>query len=162
MFAALAQMMNGGREPTAVSLAVWFHDIIYSPQNQDNEAQSAAIARSLLASFNDVGLLDEVARLILLTQTHQTEPSDENGRLLLDADLAILGSPRAVYQQYAQAIRREYAHVPDELYTRGRTAVLSQFQQTPQIFQTAYGQTNWEQAARGNLQWELSGYSGPA
>lgn len=153
MFAVLDEM-TGGEMPPAVSLAVWFHDIVYDPTSRDNEATSAALLVHLLGDGVDAALLVETQRLILLTKMHETTPDDSNGRLLLDADLAILGAPRERYRQYAQAIRQEYAHVSDSDFSLGRTAMLDRFLQMPLIYHTQYAQLRLEQPARDNLRWE--------
>ena len=109
------------QNPLAVQLAIWFHDAIYNPRASDNEAESALWAGSHL---NGAGVLhslgQEVQRLIRLTATHQAEEGDTNGCLLLDADLAILGAAADEYQQYAAAIREEYAWVEEITYRRER------------------------------------------
>ena len=46
----------------------------------------------------------------------------------LDADLAILGAEKGVYDGYAEAIRREYAHVPDEEFSDQRACVTQVWQ----------------------------------
>ena len=156
MFAVVPQLGNGDL-PTAVSLAIWFHDIIYNPTSPTNEGDSAKLMVELLGGQVDGLLLEEAERLILLTKTHQLDDvGDSNGRILLDADLSILGSEPVTYQKYAQAIRQEYRHVPDELYQQGRTAVLNHFLGLGTIYLTEYGRLQWEESARKNLAWELS------
>ena len=73
-----------------VELALWYHDAIYDPQKPDNEAQSAALARTHLP---DPIVAEWVAQLVLTTIDHQL-PSDPELRkaaeVLLDADLGVL------------------------------------------------------------------------
>ncbi len=52
---------------------------------------------------------------------------------------------------YAQAIRQEYAAVPDELYRPGRRRVLEGFLARPQIYLTERLRALWEAPARANL-----------
>ena len=104
-------------------LALAYHDAVYDPKSLDNEARSAAFMRAELAPLGaDEADLAEIERLILVTRDHQAE--DFLGGLVVDADLAILAAPRDEYDRYAVAIRREYAHVPDEAYRIGRARVL--------------------------------------
>lgn len=150
------------RPAPTLLLAAWYHDAVYVPRAADNEAQSAALARQQLAAAGlDGTLVDEVARLIMLTQTHEVEAGiglslreQENGRILLDADLAILGIDPDHYRQYAQAIRREYAFVPEEKYRQGRTAVLRRLLARQLLYYNPFMQV-YRQQARRNITAEL-------
>ena len=143
-------------DPLAVQLAIWFHDIIYDPRSQANEAQSAVFAGSCLREAGvSPALVQESQRLILTTATHQAEPEDRNAPLLLDADLAILGADAEQYRHYAQAIRQEYAWIADEPYRLGRGRVLQQFYQRERIYLTGPLYQQLEATARDNLQQEL-------
>jgi predicted metal-dependent HD superfamily phosphohydrolase len=140
----------------ALFLAVWFHDAIYDTHFADNEEQSAAHARTVLAALPcPETLLAETERLILLTKTHQAAPDDSTGQLLLDADLAILGASLDVYDRYARAIRQEYAWVPEERYRVGRAAVLASFLHRPRLYHTEALFVRAEQQARANVQREM-------
>lgn len=75
-----------------------------------------------------------VEALIESTSTHQATGQD--GVLMSDIDLAILGSPPAPYQRFEQAIRMEYSVFDDETYCRGRRAVLRRFLDRPRIYQS--------------------------
>jgi predicted metal-dependent HD superfamily phosphohydrolase len=135
-------------ENPALELAVWFHDAIYDPQVQDNEARSADLAEALLQSFVPNAMLQEIQRLILLTKGHRAE--DRPGQLLLDCDLSVLASSSLEYQAYAAGIRREYAWVDEGDYCRGRIEVLREFCDRPWIY---YSHTlrRLEPRARQNL-----------
>jgi predicted metal-dependent HD superfamily phosphohydrolase len=152
--AALLEALAGAGEAAAdpaVLLAVWLHDVVYDSRAADNEDQSAAFAQGLLAALGlPGGLREEVRRLILLTKTHQVQVGDAAGRLLVDADLAILGAEPAAYDRYAQAIRREYAWVDEDAYRTGRRKVLEGFLQRGRIFSTPTF-ARLEAAARANL-----------
>jgi predicted metal-dependent HD superfamily phosphohydrolase len=141
--------------PDAVRLAAWFHDAVYSARG-DDEAASAELAATELAELRvPVGLVDEVARLVRLTATHDPEPGDADGEVLCDADLAILASPPAVYDAYAAAVREEYAHVPDDAFATGRARVLRALLARPALFRTPYAHQAWEARARANVGREL-------
>ena len=142
--------------PASVRLAAWFHDAVYDPRADDNEARSAALAAERLEALGlPAGVWSEVGRLIRLTQGHDPGPDDPDGEALVDADLAILGAAPAVYARYADDIRREYAWVPDERYRAGRAQVLARFLAREHIFHTADMRAWFEARARSNLEREI-------
>src|SRR5215210_2333792 len=124
-----------------VRLAAWYHDAVYAiPAGQiSNEEASARLA---LRELSLLGLeqedLNQVARLVRLTETHLPGPRDPEGELLCDADLSILASDPAQYADYVAAIRAEYAQVPEEQFLAGRYAVLSELAER-EIFRTSKG-----------------------
>ncbi|WP_166907831.1 hypothetical protein [Mycobacterium sp. DL440] len=136
----------------AVELAAWFHDAIYEIGRDDNEERSAVLARQLLAGFAD---RDEVARLVLATKSHKVDPGDVNGAVLSDADLSVLGAPALRYRHYVDAVREEYASVPDGVFRPARAQVLAALLDGP-IFHTGPGLQRWEEQARRNVAEEIS------
>ncbi|CAL77965.1 conserved hypothetical protein; Predicted HD phosphohydrolase [Bradyrhizobium sp. ORS 278] len=139
------------RDREILSLAIWWHDVVYDPTRSDNEEQSAALAERHVAAE----LRDEVGRLIRLTRTHDVAPDDRRGALLVSIDLAILGADDAIYDGYAEAIRREYADVPDDAYCVGRAAMLERFAKRPVIYPDATFAAALDERARANLAREL-------
>jgi predicted metal-dependent HD superfamily phosphohydrolase len=143
-----------------VQLAAWFHDAVYAipPGQISNEEASARLA---LRELSRVGLeqedLNQVARLVRLTETHLPGPRDPEGELLCDADLAILASEPADYAAYVAAVREEYAQVPDEQFLAGRLAVLTELSDR-EIFRTTKGR-QLSDAARANLSAEINALS---
>ncbi len=145
------------RPPTALLLAGWLHDVVYDPRATNNEDRSAAYARELLQRLDvDSMIGDTTARLILLTKHHDAAPNDREGQILLDADLAILGTAPAEYDRYAAAIRREYSWVLPDAYRVGRTRVLQDFLQRPRIYSTPKMWLRAESRARDNLRREIA------
>jgi predicted metal-dependent HD superfamily phosphohydrolase len=145
---------NGVRfEPLAVQLAAWFHDAVYDGR-PGAEERSASWAREALSDVEEsVGA--EVQRLVLLTADHQVRQGDRNGAALCDADLAILAAPHVRYSAYADDVRREYAHLTDTEFVRGRAAVLRGLAGRGRLFATPYGREHWQPAARANIAREL-------
>jgi predicted metal-dependent HD superfamily phosphohydrolase len=132
--------------------AIWWHDVIYDPTRSDNEELSAQLAEQHVAPH----LRAEVGRLIRLTRTHQVEPADRLGAILISIDLSILAAEASRYDAYAAAIRREFAHVPDDAYRAGRADVLRRFAARPVIFPDAGFAKTCEQKARDNLAREIA------
>jgi predicted metal-dependent HD superfamily phosphohydrolase len=138
-----------------VLLAAWFHDGVYDGQ-ADAEKRSAAWAAEALPTLIEPAMVDEVVRLVLLTETHRPADDDANGCALSDADLAILAAPPERYAEYVASVRTEYAHVPDDQFASGRAAILRDLLAKPHLFHTAYARGAWEDAARANVQRELA------
>src|SRR5262245_26317915 len=105
----------------ALTLAILFHDVVYDPARTDNEAASAAWASVRLASLGfPEAQRAKVCRYIFATRHDQpVDAADADLALLLDLDLSILAAPPDDYRAYSQAIRREYAFVPDQIYRAG-------------------------------------------
>jgi len=146
-------------DPMPVQLAAWFHDAVYDGE-RDAEERSAAWAEDALAGVAPAPVVSEVARLVRLTETHSPDDADANGCALSDADLGILAAPRERYDEYVAAVRREYAHLPDEVFSAGRADVLRSLSEKPQLFHTAYARQRWEAAARANVERELGTLGG--
>jgi predicted metal-dependent HD superfamily phosphohydrolase len=151
------ELADAADDLAAVRLAAWFHDAVYEPLREDNEAASAALAEQLLTALEvDAEVVAEVVRLVLLTREHDPAPGDGNGEVLSDADLAVLGADPADYLAYAADVRAEYAHVPDAAFAAGRAAILAALLARPRLFRTERGRRRWEDRARTNLSEELS------
>lgn len=55
---------------------------------------------------------------------------------MVDIDVSMLGSRTDLYQEFEQAIRKEYKKIPSFLYKRGRKKVLSGFLSREHIYTT--------------------------
>ena len=139
-------------ERNVLTEAIWWHDVVYDPTRSDNEERSAELAETSVVA----DISDEVGRLIRLTKTHRVDTGDRLGAILVSIDLSILGADRPHYEAYAAAIRREYAHVPDEPYRSGRSDVLRRFLAMPAIYPDAAFARTYDRRARDNIGWELT------
>ncbi|KAF3890039.1 MULTISPECIES: HD domain-containing protein [Nostocales] len=140
----------------SIQLAAWFHDSVYDAQANDNEERSAEYASDLLTSLGvSSKIIATVSRLILSTKSHQAAPNDFDCQILLDADLAILGSSPIEYSHYAAAIQQEYAWLPEAEYFAGRKRVLQGFLQRDRIYYTESMFQAFELSARHNIVKEI-------
>jgi predicted metal-dependent HD superfamily phosphohydrolase len=154
MFRVASRLTSITDDPSAVQLAIWFHDAVYDARASDNEARSADLAVTLLGPIGVPGSeLDRVTRLIHTTAhlADDRPPGDRETAILLDADLAILGAAPERYTRYAGAIRAEYAWVPEPEYRAARTTVLDRFLARPRIFWTDLAYQEGEERARTNM-----------
>ena len=152
----LDEWSRGEEWPATVALALFFHDLVYDPRRADNEDLSALVAREMLASLLlPQAQIEAVVRLIDITK-HAARPLSEDEKLMVDVDLSILGAAPERYAQYQLQVRREYAHVPEPLFTRARLALLEAFLQAPALFHTARGRAAFDAVAARNLTQEVA------
>ncbi|MEO7493599.1 MAG: pantetheine-phosphate adenylyltransferase [Massilia sp.] len=142
--------------------AFWFHDAVYepAPSGCSNEEASAQL-------WLDAGLdarPDDVAALIRATDHLQAgriaHPLRE---VMLGADLAILGQPDGVYDDYARAIRMEYAQADDRLYAERRARVLRHFDALAAggaLYADPYFGALYNDAAHTNMAREIASLAG--
>lgn len=127
----------------ALIAAGLFHDIVYDPMAQDNEARSVDAMRHWLtgSSFD----LDRIAEYIMATCGHTLKPDAPVGTAhLLKADLAVLSADPETYLWYANGVRREYHAVENAAYRAGREKVLRALSHSDFVTQPS------------NLEWEIA------
>jgi predicted metal-dependent HD superfamily phosphohydrolase len=141
---------TGHADAPALTVALFYHDVIYDPRGVDNEQKSAALAQEDLEAVLPQAKVADVKRLIVITD-HRQPPARDDERLMVDIDLSILGRSREVFERYDAAIRSEYAHVPEEAYRAGRAKILRSFLERPRLYHTAWFFEQYEAMARVNL-----------
>jgi predicted metal-dependent HD superfamily phosphohydrolase len=152
MLETVESLGSYARNLNAVKLATWLHDVIYDSRASDNEERSAGFAERLCEK---VAIPERrlVSALIRKTKTHDAGKDDADAQVLIDADLAVLGASKIVYQTYCGQIRQEYAWVPERDYREGRRRVLESFLSRPRIFHFL---SRLEEPARQNLADEIA------
>ncbi|MBB3106994.1 putative metal-dependent HD superfamily phosphohydrolase [Psychrobacter luti] len=164
LFAQFKQIKHHLNEPHIIALALFYHDVIYKPTCLDNELKSAEYAVESLTPYLTAEQCQHIYALIMMTASHQIADIDEwsykarksDAAYLLDMDLSILGASWSEYEQYAQAIRQEYAHISNEDYRVGRIAVLKGLLAHPTLYLTDYYSTRLEMPARRNIKREIT------
>jgi predicted metal-dependent HD superfamily phosphohydrolase len=142
--------------PDEAELALWLHDLIWTPLGEDNEELSATWAQECCRR---AGLLEETGarvRSLILATRHDGTPLSGDAAVVADVDLAILGASREVFGRYESAIRAEYAVVPETEYRAGRVRVLQSFLERPAIYATPEMREALERRARENLSLALA------
>lgn len=109
-------------ESVKLETTIWFHDIIYQPQQTDNEIRSAVLFEALTPQFINYKDTVEVYSAIVHT-THFREDSRELpkwSQYMLDLDLAGFGSDPDKFRNNTLKLRLENAHVTDEEFDVNR------------------------------------------
>jgi len=142
--------------PHEVALALWFHDGVYEPRRSDNEAVSA---RWLADAARAAGVSEvSIARMhaLILATRHDASMLQGDASVLVDIDLAILGSSAARFDRYETQVRREYRWVPGPLYRAARARVLRTFLERSAIYTNALFRERFEAPARTNIERSLA------
>lgn len=147
-------------DKTFVDLSIIFHDIQYFVDERagQNERMSADTFKDLLANHLSTETVDRVYQAIIATKTHSVKETDnEDLKIFMDFDMAILGSPRDTYRAYANKIRQEYKHVDQATYCSARSSFFRNYlSSTENIYSTLIFREQFEQSARDNIAWECS------
>ena len=144
--------------PQTIQFTIWYHDAIYNASKNDNEEQSAKLAKEHLTVMGvNTDIISNCYQLILATKTHQLPKkiNSFDAQFLLDIDLSILAEPKKNYIEYTKLIRQEYIIYPDFLYNKGRKKVLQHFLDSDKIFKTNLFYNLYEKKARINLAFEI-------
>jgi predicted metal-dependent HD superfamily phosphohydrolase len=153
----LSQTELPGAQMAEIALALWYHDAVYRPERQDNEARSARWFAFRARQFGLDFLTTERIGAMILATCHGAAkvPQDVQTQTLVDIDLAILGATASRFSEYCRQIRAEYLWVPMPLFTQKRAAVLAAFSAQSPIYHSAFG-AQFEAPARQNLAAEMA------
>ena len=163
LFGQFEQIKHHLNEPHIIALALFYHDVIYEPTCVNNELKSAEYAVEALSSYLTAEQCQYIYALIMMTASHQIDDIDKNldkakesdAAYLLDMDLSVLGASWSEYQQYAQAVRQEYAHISNVNYRVGRISVLKGLLAHQTLYLTDYYHSRLEEQARENIKREI-------
>ena len=137
--------------PAAVEAAIWFHDAIYNSKVSDNEDKSASVAVSMLAAMGVGSKFCQDVRKLILHTKHAGVPRTGDGKIIVDVDLAILGSVPAGFDKYENSIRKEYAWVDESVFWPKRAEFLRTLLSRKRIYVTDFFFKRYEARARMNM-----------
>lgn len=150
-----------------VTLAIWFHDVIYVPSRSDNEDRSCVkfkefcddIERALVLenTFNCIDP-DKICYYIMCTKHHFDEKiyTDSDLNYLLDLDLYTFSLETNAYLETNKGIKFEYTHhLTEEEFKTGRTNFLQKVLGKTNIFRSEEFINKYEAKARENINKEI-------
>jgi predicted metal-dependent HD superfamily phosphohydrolase len=138
----------------ALQLAVWLHDVVYDPKRSDNESASVDWFTQRLGMALQADVVSLVSEIILATRHQADFVPNTLEAIMLDSDLAILGSAEVRYLRYADAIRQEFSHVSDVDFAAGRSNFLQGMLARERIYHREMMSAEGEEIARANMQAE--------
>lgn len=150
----LGELTQPEKVDGALLWAAWFHDAVLTGAPSD-EHESAKLAGIMLSQAEVEPTIVQATMRLIEATAHDRGVLAQDEALLSDADLAILGASREAFDEYEALVRKEWAHVPDADFAKGRTAILQRFLERPSIYFTARGRELWEARARENLAYSI-------
>lgn len=137
--------------PDLGQVALWHHDVIYNVNQGDNEERSADLAyNTFVKCGGDVAQGEEIRKMVIST-SHRYRVSNIEAAIVVDADLAILGSTPERFDEYEEQVRREYPSASEPHYVAGRLKAMTPFLDRPTLFRTPLLRDLLEARGRENL-----------
>lgn len=137
--------------PDALEIAIWFHDVIFTPGEPDNEARSADLYQELSTGVHSVKFRALVGRLIIATLHDGCSLDDSDAGYMVDIDLSSFGLPWEDFLRDGQHLREESAQLSDAEYYRRQGDFQARLFSRPRFYQTEFFCQRYEQQARDNL-----------
>jgi predicted metal-dependent HD superfamily phosphohydrolase len=136
--------------------ALIFHDAVYDPTRDDNEARSADWACRIMTELGRPEDEQLRVRKLIMATAHMAEPLSADETLMCDIDLSILAAEEAVFDDYDRSVRADYDFVPEPRYREARAEILSSFLRRDRLFHTALYREHREGRARANFERALT------
>jgi predicted metal-dependent HD superfamily phosphohydrolase len=152
----LDQLSGEKIDTISIELAIWYHDLIYSPLSRSNELDSAQQLIGDLGAFPTQVSLENVYQMILCSPaTSKFRNLSESEKFFLDIDYSILGQREVEYMVYKQNVRIEYRLIPSLIFHLRRKAFLTSLLKKD-IYHTKWFKERYEENAMKNIENELS------
>jgi len=145
------QCKSLAREPDALELAVWFHDVIFEAGKPDNEKRSAQLYLQLSDGVHDASTRGLVDRLIMATLHDGSSLADHDAIYMVDIDLSSFGLSWEEFLQDSQNLRRENADLSDAEYYRKKANFQNFLLAKERFYLSDYFAERLETRARANL-----------
>jgi predicted metal-dependent HD superfamily phosphohydrolase len=138
------------QNPTALELAIWFHDVIYRPGSRSNEQLSADLFMALSDGVFDDPFRNTVYQLVMATLHDGGEVENADAKYMVDIDLSSFGMPWAQFIRDSANLRLEMEDMPDDDFYRKQAIFQEKLFSQPRFFKTDYFYENYETQARQN------------
>jgi len=145
---ASAGLEEGGVD--GVEFGIWYHDIVYVPEADDNEAQSAELFSGLAADVLSPDMVDRVHRIIMAT-LHLAKPQQADEQLMVDIDLSSFGMEWDHFRRDSIAVRTEMGHQSEAEFSLGQGQFLNNLLARDSVYCTELFQDLYEARARANI-----------
>jgi predicted metal-dependent HD superfamily phosphohydrolase len=154
VMAGLEEMKRAGLSTKTLYLAQLTHDFYYDvfASDANNVLNSAYYAQELALKLGLGKESAEESRGLVLVTDHKTQPEGFYQKVMIDIDLAVFGKDENAFFEYDKNIRKEYAHVPWEVFRKKRAIVLRGFLERDHIYNTPEFRERYQNKAKENLE----------
>ena len=152
----LGETSHLAEDHDSVELALWFHDAIYKAFSKSNEQDSADLAVAFIAKNSGSKNLQNSVHSLIMATEHNFVPVENDQKLIVDIDLSILGASSSRYEEFVEAIRKEYKYVPWFMFKKKRIELMQYFLNRELIYSHEYFVQSLEKQARVNIAREIS------
>lgn len=136
--------------PDAVEIAIWFHDLVFEANADDNELQSARRFVELAKESMDDEFKTTVYDLIMATAPPRMAKTTDQ-KFVLDIDLSSFGLPWEDMLRDSIAVRQESPQLSDAEFFSGQRAFLESLVKREHFYFTEYFRSRIEETARNNI-----------
>lgn len=134
----------------AVEIAIWFHDLIFEADADDNELQSARRFLELANDSMEAKFKTSVYDLIMATAPPRL-PKTTDQKFMLDIDLSSFGLPWKDMLRDSIAVRQESPQLSDAEFFPGQRAFLESLVKREHFYFTEFFRSRIEETARRNI-----------
>lgn len=139
------------RNADALELAVWFHDVVFEPDQPENERRSADLYLELTRDIQPDELRSLVARLVMATLHDGSSLQDHDARYMVDIDLSSFGLSWPAFLEDSRNLRLESAHLSDAEYYRKKKNFQACLLAKERFYLSDFFAERLEAQARSNL-----------
>lgn len=134
----------------AVEIAIWFHDLVFEANADDNELQSACRFVELANDSMDAEFKTTVYDLVMATAPPRI-PKTTDQQFMLDIDLSSFGLPWEDMLRDSIAVRQESPQLSDAEFFPGQRAFLESLVKREHFYFTEFFRSRIEETARSNI-----------
>ena len=134
----------------AVEMAIWFHDLVFDVDVDDNELQSARRFVDLASDSMEAEFKTRVYDLIMATAPPRL-PNTSDQKFMLDIDLSSFGLPWDDFVRDSIAVRDESPQLSDVEFYPGQRAFLESLVSREHFYFTDFFRSRIEETARSNI-----------
>ncbi len=146
----LARVEDGLNDRSAVTLAIWFHDLVLDPSARDNEHKSMLLFQKLAENQLPDELVEKVSSLIMSTR-HIDAPGNDDESFVQDIDISSMGADWDSFVRDVDDLKKEDAHLSEQQFIDGKRRFYHMMLDREKIYNSGYFFTHCEQTARANI-----------